>query len=147
MAKKSLLLSALGLVLLLTGCALQLYPVRELVLSERYRLVALDAILLERRMEGEVEVTSFRYLSSPYTPRSLEALGNQLQAQLESRGYQMRCKTMNALPILGGPQYTLRMSRGNEGVGLFLRPLGEPDAYRLEVGPADPNPPLTCPAR
>jgi hypothetical protein len=56
-------------------------------------------------------------------------------------------QTFNPLPLFGGPQYTLRAARGNEGVGVYLRALAQPSSYRAEVSPADPNPPLSCPPR
>ncbi|WP_243031778.1 hypothetical protein [Thermus altitudinis] len=135
-------------VLALAACAPALYPVEELTVSARYRLLLADARVLARLEEGPVEITEFRFPpGSPYRPTGLQELGDRLRAQLEARGYTLRCSTYNALPLLGGPQYTLRFSRGPEGVGLFLRPLAQPDAYRLEVAPADPNPPLSCPPR
>lgn len=122
-----------ALALSLAGCTLVSYTPKELVLSQRYGLVAL-------------EVVEFRFLASPYAPADLYDLGEKLKAQLKARGFEERCQTYH-LPLFGGGQYTLRMARGGEGVGLFLKPLAQPQAYRLEVGPASPNPPLDCPAR
>ncbi|WP_337845136.1 hypothetical protein [Thermus sp.] len=123
----------------------------ETLLSPRYGLVVLDATILEREplvgAEGWEGVV-FRFLpQSPYRPWGLEELARGLRSQLEPRGWVPRCQTLNTLPLFGGPQYTMRAARGGEGMGLFLRPLEPPDTYRLEVGPADPNPPLTCPPR
>ncbi|MDM7323396.1 MAG: hypothetical protein P3W93_000085, partial [Thermus sp.] len=113
-----------ALVLSLAACVPALYPVEELMVSERYHLVLADARLLARVEEGVVEITEFRFPpSSPYRPTGLQELGDRLRVQLEGRGYSVRCSTYNALPLLGGPQYTLRLSRGAEGVGLFLKPL------------------------
>jgi len=138
-------LVALGLVL--GGCTLVSYTPTEFPLSTRYRLVVLDAVELSRAQEGEVEQVEFRFLDSPYAPKDLYELGEGLKAQLKARGFAERCQTFNPLPVLGGPQYTLRMARGAEGVGVFLRPLAQPSSYRAEVSPADPNPPLDCPPR
>lgn len=146
---------ALPLLALLPACTLVPVPPpsppTELLLSPRYGLVLLDAEVLARGpvagAEGWEEV-AFRFLpGSPYRPKGLEKLGQTLRGQLEARGWVLRCSTLNPFPLLGGPQHTLRLARGPEGVGLFLRPLEAPDAYRLEVGPADPNPPLACPPR
>lgn len=35
-----------------------------------------------------------------------------------------------ALPVLGGPQYTVCLARGPEGVGVFLRSLAWPKVYQ-----------------
>lgn len=141
--------AVLALAALLGACAPALLrPVPELEVSRRFGLVVPDGVLLARGEEGPVEVTEFRFPpDSPYRPYSLEELGERLRAQLEARGFFLRCRTYNALPLFGGPQYTARLARGAEGVGIFLRPLPQPDAYRVEVAPADPNPPLGCPAR
>lgn len=136
------------LALALVACAPALYPVQEITVSQRFGLVVPGGVLLEAYQEGTVEVTRFRLdPDTPYAWEGLEGLGKRLKAQLEGRGFFTRCETYNALPILGGPQYTLRMARGSEGVGLYLQALAEPHTYRLEVSPADPNPPLSCPAR
>lgn len=135
------------LVLLLSACTpVVLPPAQEVVLSYRYGLVALDAEVVSRE-EGSLEKVVFRYPhTSPYRPKDLQELGHNLRDQLQARGWELRCQTHNPLPIFGGPQYTLRMSRGVEGVGLFLKPL-DLDTYALEVSPASPNPPLDCPPR
>jgi hypothetical protein len=136
------------LALALAACAPAFYPVREITVSQRFGLVVPGGILLEAFQEGSVEVSRFQLdPNTPYAQEGLEGLGKRLKTQLEGRGFFSRCETYNALPVLGGPQYTLRMARGNEGVGLYLRALAEPNTYRLEVAPADPNPPLSCPAR
>ncbi|MFD3004556.1 hypothetical protein [Thermus tengchongensis] len=142
-------LALAALTLALVACAPAVFrPVSELLVSSRYGLVVPDGILLARIVEGEVEITEFRFpQDSPYRPSSLEELGERLKAQLEARGFFLRCRTYNALPLFGGPQYTVRLARGPEGVGVFLRPLARPDAYRVEVSPASPNPPLDCPPR
>lgn len=135
-----------ALALSLAGCTLVSYTPKELVLSQRYGLVALEAVELARITQDGLEVVEFRFLASPYAPSDLYDLGEKLKAQLKARGFEERCQTYH-LPLFGGGQYTLRMARGGEGVGLFLKPLAQPQAYRLEVGPASPNPPLDCPAR
>ncbi|BAW00472.1 hypothetical protein TTMY_0058 [Thermus thermophilus] len=133
---------------LLAACVPLARPVYELPVSQRFGLVVPDGLLLARIVEGEVEVTEFAFpQDSPYRPQGLEELGERFQKALEGRGFALRCRTYNALPLLGGPQLTLRMARGGEGVGVFLKPLARPDAYRVEVAPADPHPPLDCPAR
>lgn len=134
---------------LLAACAPALdRPVPELTVSQRFGLVIPDAVLLSQAAEGPVEITEFRFPpGSPYRPSSLEELAGRLRSQLEGRGFAHRCHTYNPLPLLGGPQYTLRMARGTEGVGILLKPLVQPDAYRVEVAPTPPNPPLDCPAR
>ncbi len=138
----------LGLLGILVACTPVYYTPTELRLSDRYGLIVLDAVELSRARDGEWEMVEFAFLaSSPYAFSSLGEVGQGFRRQLEARGFTMRCETLNDLPIFGGPQYTLRMARGGEGVGLFLRPLSRPGAYRLEVGPASPNPPLDCPAR
>ncbi|MCH1927102.1 hypothetical protein L6232_19950, partial [Shewanella sp. C31] len=117
---------ALALLGLLAACAPLSRPVSELPVSQRFGLVVPDAVLLARVDQGEVEVTEFRFPpDSPYRPASLEALGERFRQQLEGRGFFLRGHTYNALPVLGGPQYTLRMARGPEGVGVFLRPLAQ----------------------
>jgi len=146
MPSRTFILGLIGLLVLL-GCAPAVYTPVEFRLSSRYGLVLLDALELYRSLEGEAEVVEFRFLDSPYIPRDLYDLGEGLKAQLRSRGFAERCQTFNPLPIFGGPQYTLRMARGGEGVGVYLRPLGQPSAYRVEVAPANPNPPLSCPPR
>lgn len=140
---------AAALLLALAACApAVLEPVPELLVSQRYGLVVPDGILLARIVEGEVEITEFRFRpGSLYRPSSLEELGERLKVQLEARGFFLRCRTYNALPLLGGPQYTARLARGPEGVGVHLRPLPRPDSYRVEVAPASPNPSLDCPPR
>lgn len=146
---------ALPLLALLSACTLAPLPPpsppKEVLLSPRYGLVLLDAEILAQGPVGGVEgweEVVFRFLpGSLYRPGGLEELGRTLRAQLEARGWTLRCSTLNPLPILGGPQQTLRLARGGEGVGLFLQPLRAPDTYRLELGPADPNPPFTCPPR
>ncbi len=144
---KANLLGLLALGLALSSCTLVSYTPMELPLSTRYRLVVLDAVELQRAQEGDVEVVEFRFLDSPYAPKDLYELGESLKAQLRARGFAERCQTFNPLPLFGGPQYTLRMARGKEGVGIFLRPLARPSSYRAEVSLADPNPPLSCPPR
>ena len=146
MLSKTPILGFIGLPVLV-GCTLVVYTPGEFRLSSRYNLVLLDAVELYRGLEGEVEMAEFRFLNSPYAPKDLYDLGESLKAQLRSRGFSERCQTFNPLPIFGGPQYTLRMARGGEGVGVYLRPLGQPSAYRAEVAPAGPNPPLSCPPR
>ena len=141
------LLGLLALGLALGGCTLVSHTPVELPLSTRHRLVVLDAVELQRAQEGEVEVVEFRFLDSPYAPKDLYELGESLKAQLKARGFAERCQTFNPLPLFGGPQYTLRAARGNEGVGVYLRALAQPSSYRAEVSSADPNPPLSCPPR
>ncbi|MEZ0322111.1 MAG: hypothetical protein ABWJ63_09340 [Thermus sp.] len=129
-------------VALWTACAPALYRLEELPVSTRFGLVVPGGVLLARWQEGAVEITRFRLVpEAPDRFEGLEALGKRLRAQLEGRGFALRCETFNPLPFLGGPQYTLRMARGAEGVGVFLKPLVEPDTYQVEVAPADPMPP------
>ncbi|PZA08055.1 hypothetical protein EWH23_09675 [Meiothermus sp. PNK-Is4] len=124
------------------------YQATDLIISHRYALLVTDGVLLYQWEEGTVEKTELRFPpDSPFRPRSLQEFAERLRAQLEARGFALRCFTHNPFPILGGPQYTLRLARGAEGVGIHLKPLEPVDTYRVEVAPADPDPPLSCPAR
>ncbi len=129
-----------ALLLAAESCTPSEPPPRELVVSQRYGLVVLDASLIERGdLGGGWERVSFRFdPGSRYAPYSLEQLGNALLKQLEARGWSLACKNLNALPILGGPYYVIRVRRGPEGAGILLKPLS-PDSYRMEAGPAPPN--------
>ena len=118
----------------------------EVILSQRYGLVALDAVILDGGDAGEGwEWVRFRFEPrSFYRPRDLEQLGNSLLKQLEGRGWSVACKTLTTLPVFGGPYFVVRVRRGSEGAGILLR-LVAGDIYRLEIGPTRPDPrPFDC---
>ncbi|RDI95814.1 hypothetical protein DV704_05960 [Meiothermus sp. QL-1] len=138
------------LFLLLAGCAPVFLGADTLPVSQRYGLVLPEAKLIARLEEGPVEITEFYFEpQSGYRPRSvaeIRRLGELLQGQLQARGFVFRCERYNLL--LGEAYWVLRMQRGSEGVGLYLRALERPDAYRLEVALTAPQPPLfQCPPR
>ena len=145
----SLLLGACSFVYTGSTVTPQPITITETVLSSRYGLIALNATILERDQEAGWERVVFRLQPNhPLPLANIGDLGRYLRAQLEIRQWRLQCETSNSLPIFGGPHYTLRVVRGTEGAGLFLKPAGEPGTYRLEVGATSPDPPpLSCPVR
>ncbi len=98
--------------LVLAACSHMVHTPKELLLSSRYGLVALDAEELDRSpLEGwgGWEVVTFRFQDSPYAPPGLWELDQSLEAQLAARGFELRCRTHHPFP---SPQHTLRMARG-----------------------------------
>jgi len=119
-------------------------PPREVILSQRYGLVALEAVILDGGDAGEGwEWVLFRFEPHPryYRLITLEQLGKSLIKQLEGRGWSVACTSFNALPMFGGPYFVIRVRRLWEGAGILLKPMAE-NTYRLEIGPARPDPRL-----
>lgn len=141
----------LFLILLATGCAPVFLGASTLLVSQRYGLVLPEAKLLAQIEEGPVEITEFYFEpQSGYRPQNapeMRQLGELLRGQLQGQGFAFRCERYD-FSLLGGAYWVLRMNRGSEGVGLYLRALERPDTYRLEVAPTAPQPPpFQCPPR
>ena len=132
--------------LLLIACA-PAYQPTELVVSERFGLRLVDTRLISHSRDGDVEIVELEYpANSPYRPWKLEDFSKLIERQLEARLFQRRCFRQN-IPLIEPSFITFRMSRGTEGIGVHLRPLGL-YGYRIEVAPTPADPPfLSCPPR